>query len=123
MERFALRKLRPIDHAIEELEGLFSESAPRPAKEGRVLTWQLEWHGTDHSVSAVHRDFHRLLGGFAEETEFVSQFVEADSIRYEVLVGSLRGHQHIHHVRFRIGGQKVAAICSDWRRNRNAMKL
>jgi hypothetical protein len=104
-----------IDHALGETGPLFSESTPRPTKAGGVLTWQLEWHGQGFSVSAVDGDFHRLLGEFGEETEFVSRFVDAASIRYEVVLGSLRGHQHVHHVRFVIGGPNMAKICSEWR--------
>jgi hypothetical protein len=105
-----------IDHAIGEVSPLFSESMPRAVKDAGVLTWSLEWHGQGNSVSAVNRDFHRLLGEFGEETEFLSHFVEASSVRYEVVLGSLRGHQHVHHVRFVIGGPKIATICSEWRR-------
>jgi hypothetical protein len=104
-----------IDHAIEETSPLFSEAKSRPTKMLGVLTWQLEWHGQGYSVSDVNRDFHRLLGEFGEDTEFVSHFIEAESIRYEVVLGSLRGHQHVHHVRFVIGGPKMAGICSEWR--------
>jgi hypothetical protein len=104
-----------IDHALEETSPLFSESTSRPTKAAGVLTWELEWNGQGASVSAVNRDFHRLLGEFGEETEFVSHVVEAESIRYEVVLGSLRGHQHVHHVRFVISGPKMAKVCSEWR--------
>src|SRR5258708_32065622 len=77
-----------IDHALEETSPLFSEAMSPPTKLPGVLTWQLEWHGQGDAVSDVNRDFHRLLGEFGAETEFVSHFVEADSIRYEVVLGS-----------------------------------
>jgi hypothetical protein len=111
-----------IDHAIEETSPLFSEAMPRPTEVLGVLTWHLEWHGTGDSVSDLNRDFHRSLGEFGEETEFVSHFVEAGSIRYEVVLGSLRGQQHVHHVRFVIGGPKMARICSEWRNVRDSLR-
>jgi hypothetical protein len=111
-----------IDHALEATSPLFSEAMSRPTKLLGVLTWHLEWHGQGDSVSDVNRDFHRLLGEFGEETEFVSHFLEADSIRYEVVLGSLQGRQHVHHVRFVIGGPKMARICSDWRQIRDSLR-
>jgi len=110
-----------IDHAIEETSPLFSEAMSPQTKVLGVLTWHLEWRGQGYSVSDVNRDFHRLLGEFSEETEFVSHFVEAESIRYEVVLGSLRGQQHVHHVRFVIGGPKMAGICSEWRHIRDSL--
>lgn len=104
-----------IDHAIDEVAPLFGDEVSRATKVDGVLVWELQWFGEGHSVSSVDRGFFRLLGECAEETTFISRIVEESSIRYEVLLGSVQGNGHVHHVRFVVRGTKLASICSDYR--------
>jgi hypothetical protein len=105
-----------VDHAISLHEESFEEPDLRPTKESGVLTWHLTWRGLPRrSLADLDRSFFRLLADFAEQSQFVSRFIERDSIRYEVVMGSTGDRPHAHHVRFKVAGPEVNRVLKDYR--------
>jgi hypothetical protein len=105
-----------VDHALSLHEESFEETELRPTKESGVLTWHLTWRGLPlRSIADLDRSFFRLLADFAEQSQFVSRFIEHDSIRYEVVMGSIGHRPHAHRVRFRVAGPEVNRVMKDYR--------
>lgn len=105
-----------VDHAISLHEESFEETDLRPTKETGVLTWQLTWRGLPRrSIADLDRSFFRLLADFAEQSQFVSRFIERDSILYEVVLGSTGERPHAHHLRFKVSGPEVNRALKDYR--------
>lgn len=105
-----------IDHALSLHEKTFEEADIRPIKEDGVLTWHLTWRGLPRrSIADLDRSFFRFLGDFAEQSQFVSRFIERDSVRYEVVMGSTGDRPHAHHVRFNVTGTEVNRVLKDYR--------
>lgn len=105
-----------VDQALSLHEESFEETDLRPTKEGGVLTWHLTWRGLPRrSVADLDRSFFRLLADFAEQSQFVSRFIDRDSVRYEVVMGSTGDRPHAHHVRFKVAGAEVSRVLKDYR--------
>jgi hypothetical protein len=105
-----------IDHALGLHEKSFAGAESRPIKEGGVLTWHLTWRGLPRrSIADLDRSFFHLLADFAEQSQFVSRFVEDASVRYEVVMGSTGDRPHAHHVRFKVSGAEVNRVVKDYR--------
>jgi len=103
-----------VDLALSLHEESFVESGLRPTKEAGVMTWHLTWRGLPRrSIADLDRSFFRLLADFAEQSQFISRFIERDSVRYEVLMGSKTDRPHAHHVRFRVAGPEVNRVLED----------
>jgi hypothetical protein len=82
-----------------------------PLDKGAPQVFRLEWIGEGATLSDVERDFYRLYGRFAEQSQFVSRNVRASDVQYDVLVGTA---DHGHRAQFVVVGARVAAVVTNY---------
>lgn len=80
------------------------------AHEQTVLA-DIEWTGVGDTLHDVSRDFWAMYGHMAEQTNFVSRSIDADSIVYYAVAGNMQpGTAHGHVLLFRIKGNRIANV-------------
>ena len=73
----------------------------------KSMVFEIEWIGDGDTLSDINRDFYRVCGRFTETAQFISRSVEADQIRYDVVIGDA-AHGHI--ATFKVVGETAAGV-------------
>jgi hypothetical protein len=79
----------------------------KPADTVKTMVFEIEWIGEGTTLSDIDRDFYRVCGRFAEQSQFISRVVASHHIRYEVVTGN---SSHGHVATFKVGGERAGAI-------------